>query len=89
MESCQPIKRLKDKKKIISNNSTKYLVVREHCKGNTMLHFNGNNEHFCNVDSYVYATNVKIGSYCYVFMVTIYNLMHNNIKFLIPSVYTS
>jgi len=38
---------------IIVNNSAKYSVVREQCKGNSIFLFHGNNEHFCNVDSYI------------------------------------
>jgi len=56
---------------IILNSSMKYFVVRKQCKGNPQLHFRVNAKHFCNVDSYMYANNNKIGTYCCVYMATV------------------
>jgi hypothetical protein len=38
---------------------TKYSVARKRCKGNPLLHFHANMEHFYIVDSYIYANNTN------------------------------
>jgi hypothetical protein len=41
------------------SSSTKYFVARQQCKGNPLVHFRGNAEHFCIVVSYIFATYTK------------------------------
>ena len=36
-----------------ADSSRKYFAAQEQCKGNSLLHFHGNNEHFFTVDSYI------------------------------------
>jgi len=56
---------------IILNSSEKYFVTQKECKGNPKLHFHVKAKHFCIIDSYMYANNNKIGSYCCVYMATV------------------
>jgi hypothetical protein len=52
------------------NSSVKYFVAWQQCKNNPLLHFHGNTEHLCIVDSYIYGNNNKKGIYCSVPMAT-------------------
>jgi hypothetical protein len=43
-------------------------IVVQQCKRNPLLLFNGNTEHSCVVDNYIYSNNEKRGTYCCVSM---------------------
>ena len=56
----------------IVNSSAEYFVAGQQCTGNPLLHFHGNNEHFCIVHSNICASNNKKGTYGCLYVVTGY-----------------
>jgi hypothetical protein len=48
----------------IANSSTKHISARRQCKGNTLLHFLDDTEHFYIVISYMYVTNNTKVTHC-------------------------
>jgi hypothetical protein len=47
----------------IGQKYRKYFVARKHCKGNQLLHFHGNTEHFYIADNYMLVNNNTKGTY--------------------------
>ena len=53
---------------LYSCSSTKYFVARQQRKGNPLLHIHSKTEHFHSVDSYIWISYNKTGTYCCVSM---------------------
>jgi hypothetical protein len=60
-------------------SSTKYLVDRQQCKGEQVLHLHGNTEHFDTVDSHTYAIKNINGMSCCVSMANVVTRMRHNV----------
>jgi hypothetical protein len=64
------------------NSRAKCFVAQQQCKGNSLLHFHVNTEHFCIVDNYIYVNNKK-GTYCCVSMATMVAWTRHNVTFYV------
>ena len=66
----------------IVSSSTEYFVAEQQCTGNPLLHFHGNNEHFCIVHSNICANNNKKGMYGCLYVATMVNQTYHNVLLL-------
>ena len=56
-----------------------FLLLDDSAGGNPILYFCGNTEHFCIVDSHIYAWNNKNWTFCCVSITAVYKQTHQNI----------
>jgi hypothetical protein len=64
---------------IVDRNTNYFFLLDYSAGGNPISYFCGNTEHFCIVDSHIYARNIKNWAFCCVSIAAVFKQTQQNI----------